>query len=1021
MFLAHASVGRPVAFLSLILGLSLLGIHSYTKMGVEFFPRVDMPYVTVITVYPGAGPREIEPDVAKRIEDAVSSVDGLKHVISSCMENVCQTLLEFHLGVDVDIAAMDVREKIDLIKRDFPSDVEDPKILKFDINAKPILDLALTGGMSLEDLYDYADQNLSNRLSMVPGVAEVQLIGGSNREVHVLVDRDKLAGHGLTVLNVVQSLKEGLCKVPLGRIRSHGSETTVTFDAEASAISDMGAIEVLNREGSRCHLRDIASLRMASEERRQTAFIDGQQAIAIRVVKRAEANSVAVVRNVGKVFESIRESLPEGMELIWVRDDGDFISASVETGIQNIVQGILLTGLILFLFLHDVRSTLIVAVTMPLTVIVGLFFIKWMGYTLNISTLLAQSLSVGILVTNSIVVLESVISHMQRQTDPAESARKGTSEVALAVLASAGTNVVVLFPIASMSGMIGLFFKPFAWTMIVVTVVSIFISFTLTPILASRLLRPNPVGEKGLAHSMRTWWNDRFLALENRYEKVLRFLDRRRWMGTLVLLGAVGLLLVSLSLVPKLGFTFVKEPDQGQVAVKVEFPSHASLEHTVERIKEIEAKLMGLPHVLHMFTTVGKVESAVGASPEGVHLAQIMIRFKTKTQRTETIDALVDQGREILADIPNAIVSLNVPTAAGGQIAPLWMEVFGENLEELDRLALELGEIASSMDGIHDVDTTIREGKPELRVVPKRSVLSDLRISPYVLGWTLRGNLEGIKAASFKEGARTYDIRVKFLEEEGMEQVEGFLFPGEPGYPLTLASLADTERSQTPVQITRKNRQRIAQVFGNLRSDVPLGIAVNRITAQSKERIQFPSGYGFRFTGLYEIMEEAVAAFLEAGLIATFLTYLLLCAILESFRKPILILSTLPMGLIGVILALSMTGEAISIFVLLGSVMLIGIVVNNAILILDASNTLRDQGIQGHEAVILACRQKLRPILMITMAAFLGMAPLALSRGLGSEMRVGIGLGCMGGVIISAVLTLFMIPILSNLVSSRKN
>ena len=528
MFLSDASVKRPIAMSCLIIGLALLGLNAWRKLGLELMPRIDAPYITVTTVYPGASPEQIETDVAKRIEDIVVTIDGLKHVSSGCMENVCQTLLEFELDVDVDIAATDVREKLDLIKADFPADVEDPKILKFDINAKPIINLALTGDVSIDELYDFADNTLRDRITVISGVADVELIGGAKREVRVRLDRDKLASKSLSSTEVVQAVQQGLRTIPSGRVRDTGREFTVKFDAEYKTVADIGSLEVANENGRRCTINDVGRVEMSTEELRQKAAIDGRDCIYIKVVKKAEANAVHVVNRVRAAMNELDSELPGGMELVWVNDDGRFIEATVQSAWINVGQGIGLTALILFLFLYNIRSTLVIAITMPLTVIIGLFFVQLAGYTLNTSTLIAIGMSVGILVTNSIVVLEAIIKRLNRTGDPKESARLGAKEVTVAVLASAGTNIVVLFPIAMMGSVIGLFMRPLAMTMLMMTVVSLFISFTLTPILCSLMLKPTRADQRGILHHMETGFNSFLARIINGYRRILSFNERHR-------------------------------------------------------------------------------------------------------------------------------------------------------------------------------------------------------------------------------------------------------------------------------------------------------------------------------------------------------------------------------------------------------------------------------------------------------------------------------------------------------------
>ncbi|MEN6424433.1 MAG: efflux RND transporter permease subunit [Phycisphaerales bacterium] len=1019
MFLSDASIRRPIAMSCLIIGLTLLGLNAYRKLGLELMPKMDVPYITITTLYPGASPEQIETDVAKRIEDQMVTIDGLKHVSSACMENVCQTLLEFELDVDVDIAATDVREKLDLIRADFPEDVEDPKILKFDINAQPIIHMALTGDVPLDELYDYADNRLRDRITVIAGVANVDLVGGAKREVHVLLDREKLAAKGLSSMNFVDAIQIAVRTIPSGRVIDHGREYSVKFDAEYKQVPDIGTLQVAGEEGQRCYIRDIGHAVMTTEELRQKAAIDGRPCVYIKVVKKAEANAVKVVNSVRTAMDILNEELPGGMELVWVTDDGRFIEATVESAWSNVGQGILLTAAILFFFLYNVRATLVVAITMPLTIVIGLFFMQLAGYTLNTSTLISIGLSVGILVTNSIVVLESIISRLKETGDPKEASRLGAKEVTIAVLASAGTNIVVLFPIAMMGSIIGQFMKPLAWTMLIMTVVSLFISFTLTPILCSVLLKPAQVQRKGLLYRMEASFNRLLDWTIGGYRNILSFNEKHRVAALAVLAVTILLFVHAMSLGGKVGFSFAPNTDQARVFVKLEYPTSYDLDRTIQRVRLVEERLKDVPQLKHVLSAIGKVEGVIGQSTQGVYLAQLLLTFSDRDERAITIHEIQTEIRKRMAGYPECIITVTQPAIIGGQNQDVELEIAGDELATLDRLAVETQTRASRIEGIKDADTTAREGKPELAVVPQRTVLADMNVSATALGMTLRANLEGIEAGTFKQGDRNYDIVVELADEQGRAQVEQFLFPGTPGQPILLSNLARVEHRVAPVQITRQDKRRVTKVFANLKPELPLGIAVNKITDLVDSEGHFPPGYDYRFSGMYERMAEAVAAFGEAGLMAIILVTLTLAAILESFKQPWLILVTIPLGLIGVMWGLLMTGESMSMFVLMGMVMMVGIVVNNAILIVDGFNVHVRQGIPRHKAMITASCEQFRPVVMITLAAVLGMLPLALSRGIGAEMRVGVGIASVGGILISGVLTLILLPILYDLFTRK--
>ncbi len=1002
-----------------IIALAFLGINSYRKLGLELMPKMDIPYITVVTVWPGATPTDIEIDVAKRIEDAVSSIDGLKHVTSICMENVLQTTLEFELDVDVDVAATDVREKIDLEVANFPSGVEKPVVQKFDINAQPILTMVLTGDAPVDELYDYADNNLRDRLSVLQGVANVDLIGGAEREVHVVLDREALSAAGLTTLDVYGALQQGINTTPAGRVREHGTEYSVRFDAEYASVDEIAGMQVAGANGARRYIRDLGTVTMTTEERRQEAYVNGSPCIGIQVVKKADANAVAVVDAVRDELEQLQQELPGGMELIWITDMGSFIRSTVDTTMQNILIGVGLTAAILFFFLFNLRATIVVAVTMPLTIVIAMFVMDLMGFTLNIPTLLAIGLSTGVLVTNSIVVLESIVGRLDVHGDPKRAAREGAEEVAEAVLASAGTNVVVLLPIAMMGTIAGLFFRPFAWTLLTVNVVSLFISFTLTPILCAALLRKRS-DKQTLFRRVENAFNGAIDGLIAAYVWFLHVLDRWRWAGVCVVLGAGALLYLAIQLSSSLGFTLMADPDRAEVFVKIEFPTQQALGETTARVREIEGLLADLPDMKYMYTGVGKVDGVAGLASEGVYLAQILLRFVDKTERDYPIDDVVQEVRRRMADVPNCIITVSKPSGLGGIRLPVELEIAGEELPTLDRIALQLQDVARGMAGFEDVDTSVRAGKPELRVTPNRAVLSDMQAPAAQLGAMLRANIEGLDAAVFKEGTRSYDIVVKLDEREGRGQIAEFQAPAGPDRTVALAAFTGIEQREAPVQITRTDKMRVAKLFSGLAPDFSLGEAVNVLNAEVDERNLLPAGYRQTFRGDYEMMEESTAAFVEAGILAILLTYLALAAVLESFSRPFIIMTTIPLSMIGVILAMYLTGLDVSIFEMLGFVMLIGIVVNVAVLILSHAESAREQGKTSHEAMVQAAGGEFRPVVMITVAAVLGMLPLALATGMGSELTVGIGVASVGGIISSGFLTLLVLPALY-LLFTRKN
>ena len=1010
MFLSNFSIKRPIAMTAIIIVMILAGINSYRGIGLNVMPEIDIPYVTITTVYPGASPEEIEVDVAKKIEDAVSNVDGLKHVHSNCMENVCVTILEFQMSVDVDIAAIDVREKIDLILNDFPDDVESPKILKFDINAKPIATLLLTGDLPIDTLYDYADETLSDRLSTIEGVADVQVTGGEELEVHITINKEELASTGLNSVDVIRQLALNNIKVPSGNLHAGIEEISVTFDAEFKSLNEIKALEIGRSKIGRIYIGDIAEVTMMSKDKRTRAFYNSKPAVNLKITKKGEANAVVVVEKIKTLIKEIKDTnaMPGGINLVWFNDDAEFIQSSVSDAWYSVFLGIVLTAIILFMFLHEVRSTIIIIVSMPTSLIITFVVMRYFDYTFNNSTLLALGTSVGVLVTNSIVVIENIFKKLHSGLDPKEAAGIGTGEVVLPVFASAATNVVVFIPIAMMSSIIGRYFTPFAVTMTAVTLVSLFISFTLTPILSSQLLKNKMPTHKFLMRLYTKYWNLFYDKFENFYDKSLIKSSRQPW---LILLSVFILFVLTfVFIVPNVGMGFMPENDRGEFIVKIEYPSYCNIDETIKRAMAIEKRIRKLPEVLSTSTLIGKVQGTLGQVSEGVYLAEIMVKTSGKNDREMNMDQMASMFRNELRNESDCIVTVNIPSIVGGSSSEIEMEIAGDDLKVLNGLGEKVAALAATSGLMVDVDNTVRAPKPEIKIIPKRPILQDMRVSAQLVGMLLRGNIEGIEVGTYKIADRSYDIRVELEEEKGLGQLKEYTLMTKAGRPLSIESVATLIPSSIPIQITRAEKRRIVKILANPAPGVALGDAVNQLRKLTMEVL--PQGYSMRFAGKVEKMSEAQRDFLEAIIIASILTYLLIAAILESWTQPLMILVTLPLALVGLFLALFIAGIPLSMMGLLGAVMLIGIVVNNAILVIDNVILLRANGIPPKQAMLESAKEKFRPIVMTSIAAVLGILPMALGSGLGSELRSSCGIAVVGGLISSTILSLYVIPLI---------
>lgn len=1019
MFLANASTKRPIAVTCALIALVVMGLNSYRKMALEDLPAVDIPYVTIITQWVGASPEDIEKDVSKFIEDAVAGIDGLKHTYSSNLENVSQVILAFEVDVDVDVAAQDVREKLDTVLEDLPTDSERPVIQKVNLNESPVVNIFLSGELPVEDLYDYADNEIADRFATVLGVAKVDVIGGNEREVWVELDRERLVASGLTGQDVVAALRGGVLSLPGGRLRDGGSEYSVRFDAEYEAIADIEMLEIASRNGARVLLRDVGTVRQTSAEIRQRTLYNGKPGVALKVVKKAEGNTVQVVRECRRRFDQIRKTLPGGMELSWVSDESANIVNSVNSAFSNVWQAILVCAIVLFVFLVNIRTTIIVSITMPVTIVVSLFFMHLWGQSLNTVTLLAIGLSTGVLVSNSIVVLENIITKFEKIDDPWAAAREGASEVTVAVLASAGTNVIVMLPVAMMASMVGKMLTPFAITTLLINAVSILISFTLTPILCAMLLRPAGQRKENAFSRMGKRWETGFQRLASRYALWLRRVFANRILCVAVTIGFVVVFMGTMKIGgSQLGFTFFETDDVGRVFIRVEFPPYYNLDNTMARISAIQDRLMDFSDIEGTLTTAGLSEASIGMAGEGVYMGQIELFFASKLERSWGIQERLEEIRDLLSDETDCVITASVPGKMGGQSLPLEYTLSGPDLAVLEDTATAIRDAGRQVPGVALLDSTVRDPKPELRVVPKRSVLADLGIQPAALAGVVRANIDGIEAANYKSGDRTYDIRVKLKEIPGKDQIRQFMLPGRDGKSIPLETVADVQDDYSVLQVFRVDKRRSIKLIGDMVPGFTMSEATAGIIRAAEEDNLIPPGYTLDTSGSSEMMAEAIEDFAEAILIGAFLTVLLLSAMLESWTRPAIVLLTLPMGLIGVVGALVLTGSAITILTLLGMLMLIGIVVNAAVLIVDRMGQIEHDGLTKREALVISMHDMFRPALMLILASGLGMLPIALGSGIGSENRVGMGVASVGGILVAGFFTLTVLPIITSLFSN---
>ena len=1004
----------------IIIGLLFFGLLAYVSLPLNLMPSIDIGVVTVQTVYPGAGPREIEMQITKKIEDAVSTISGIDYMQSYSMESVSIVVIFFELDVDADIANQQVKDRTAAILTELPADAERPVVEKLDFGTEPIMDITLTGDQDLKELREIADKTVKDRLSQIEGVARVEIVGGADREIRVELDNRVVFQNSLSLSQLGQILAIHNMNMPGGQFEQYDQEYSVRLQGEFSSIQDIETLDIPTPYGNK-KLGQIARIRdTGSDVRERTIYFDlednvrNDRVVLLQIVPAPDGNTVEIARSVRKALPVIEGSLSAGASLTIVNDDSVWIEDTVRDTMMNVILGILLAGLVLLFFLHDLRSTIIVALAMPISIFSSFTLIKAAGFTQNIMTLMGLSTSVGILVTNSVVVLENIFRHKQMGHNRYESADRGTSEIATAVIASTLTNVVVFVPIAMMSGIIGKVLRELALTVTFATLFSLLVSFTVTPMLASLIL---PESDKK-KHPLGKRLESMFASWEKFYQNILRGIFARKIRGIGVIAAVFLIFVFSIFIGSSVGFEFFPELDEGNVTVEVELPQGYNLNETARMIERIEERVVGRAEVVHILTTLGSLSSL----DKGTNMAKIRIKLVDADERDLSSRQMANLFIRELSDIPTAKIRISAISGAGMSSSPIEFYLKGQDNDMLEVYKEELLSNIRDTQGLVNLTTSSRTGKPEVTLIPDRVKIAEAGLSVYDLAFTLRSAIEGIVATTYRELGNEYDIRV-VLQDESVDTPEeiGNITVVSPNDTYRLAHFASVDFTEGYSTILHRDKFRTIQFSGGNAPGYPLGDVVADIQ-RGIDRMDMPPGYEVTWGGDAEMMRESMFEMLKAFLIAVLLLYMLLAAILENLVQPILILITIPLALIGVFLSLFITGITMNMMSMMAIIMLIGIVVNAAILLLDYTNTLRKQGKDTKTALTQACPTKLKPIIMSTLAIILGMMPLALGIGsAGAEMRQPLGIVSIGGLIVSAVLTLIVIPTLYNLFSRDRS
>lgn len=1010
MKLADVSIERPVFATMMVLALVVLGLFSFLKLNIDLFPDIDFPYITVTTVLPGAGPEQIETDVTKKIEDAVNTIGGIDHIQSVSQEGVSIIIVQFKLEVDGKQAATEVREKIAAIKADLPTDVEDPVIQRIDPASQPIFTLTVSGSRSEKEITTYTKNVIKKRLENVPGVGRVDLVGGAEREIQIEVDAARLRAYNLSIQDVIQSVASANVEVPAGNLIQGPREFLLRTMGKYTNVDDFNKVIVATPGGKVVHLSDVGRAIDGVKEQVSLTRVNGNNAVGLNILRQSGSNTVRVADAIQKELAQITKEISGDLRITVVRDNSTYIRDAVNGGLFDILYGGFLAVIIIYLFLANLRSTIISAIALPTSIIASFIIMYALNFTLNMVSLLALSLSVGLLIDDAIVVIENIYRHMQQGASPMEAAKVATSEIGLAVMATTFTIVAVFVPIAFTPGLVGRFFYQFGITVSIAVLVSLFVAFTLTPMLSSRWLseadeklsNKGSVLRKGLYY-----FNHFFQVLSDKYRKAIAWSLGHR---LIVVIVSLAFFLLSFVLMRFLGTAFVPKMDQGQFLVTINAAPGSSLQQTSSICLAVEKVLQKESEVVTMLTTIG-------ASNDPVTKATILVNLVKKSQRKKGVEQLIDEIRAELVNVPGATLGFQTVGGIGGNQKAIIMSVRGDDIATLKGVADRVERIVQTTSGAADVENSLETTKPEVRIRIDREKASDLGINVGLIATTARALVDGYVATKFQEGDEQYDVRVRLNKDDrtSLENVRDLSVRSNKdavaGQKLLVpvSSVADIRQGSSPSKINRFDRQREIRIDANLSKRL-LGEVLGDIQRRT-DKLDVPRGYNVGVVGQGQMQAEAFADILLSLALAIVFVYIVLAAQFESFSHPFAIMLALPMALIGAVLSLLVFKSALSMMSMIGIIMLMGLVTKNGILLVDYANILRDRGHERTEALIMAGATRLRPILMTTLAMIFGMVPVAFAISEGSDFRSPMGQAVIGGLITSTLLTLFVVPV----------
>ncbi|RJG22150.1 efflux RND transporter permease subunit [Paenibacillus thiaminolyticus] len=1001
MKIIDVSVKRPIGVMMVVLAILALGMVSLRNLAIDLFPKIDLPIAVVATSYQGAAPEEIEKLISRPLEASLSTIQGIDTVSSQSQANSSLVMLQFKTGTNMDNALIDVREKVDQIKRMLPEDANDPSVLRFDPNQMPIITLGLTGD-SPEKLQEIADTNIIPFLERENGVASVSVSGGKTREILVELNRANLARYGIGASQVVQAINAENKSAVAGSVPKGVQDLQIRVRGEFTSVEDIGRTLIHLPGGGQIRVNDIADINDTFKKQSSLTLVDGAPALVLSVQRQSDANTVAVADNVDKAVSQLQQDLPQGIELKKVSDTSIFIRQSIDSVVSNMMSGGLLAVFILILFLRSIRSTFVIALSMPIAIISTFTLMYFTGQTLNIISMGGLALGIGMMVDNSIVILENIFTYRQKGMSMKEAAVKGASELASAVIASTTTTLVVFLPIVFVQGITSDIFRPLALTVCFSLIASLVVAITLIPTLSSKI-----ISQKKIVQSEKKGWYLRFFgSFVSGYKRILRWaLGHRKTTVFATILLLVG----SFFLAPLIGMEFMPGGDQGQIQISVQTPSGTNLEETKKVADDVAALLKPYESIIDTAS-----ESIGGGGPfgGGANSATFTIQLIRATEREMTTKEMMQELTDAVSEIPGAEITVSAMESGFGAGSPIQIKLNGQEQDVLEEIASQVVWLISDIQGVYNADSSAAEGNAELNISIDRSLAATYGLSYQQIMNEISLAMNGQLATQYREGGNEYDVRVILPEAErdSISALNALTIQSQTGQLVPLSAVAQFQQLQGPVMIQRENQQRQINVTADL-AGRDLG-SVSTEIEQALQKMNFPEGYTYSMGGETEEMMNAFADLAIALVFSIFLVYVVMAVQFESLLYPFIIMFSMPTMFVGVLFGLFITGTPLSVTALIGVIMLAGVVVNNGIILVDYINIQRRYGLERHEAIMQGAPSRLRPVFMTTLTTVLGLIPLALGIGEGAEMQAPLAIVVIFGLSSSTIFTLLLVPVM---------